>query len=358
MAATIHVLVVDDSPTARQMIVHILEAEPDLRVIGTAATGAEAVAFATQRKPDVITMDIHMPGVDGFEATRRIMESNPIPIVIISASYAVGDVDKAFRALEEGALAIFARPVGPADPRFEAQAREIRQSVRLMSEVKTVRRARRYAPAPATAPPAASPVSAGAGAPFDLVVLGASTGGPPVLQKILARLPADFTPTLLIVQHIAAGFIGGMVEWLNTTSRIPVHLARHGAQTLAGQAYVAPDDLHMGVDAARRIVLTRAPPEYGVRPSVAHLLRSAMESFGGRIIGVILTGMGKDGARELLDLRQRGGATIVQDRETCVVFGMPGEAVRLGAAMEILPPEQIPAALARLAGGGAGRSGA
>jgi two-component system chemotaxis response regulator CheB len=348
----IDVLIVDDSPVARQLIDHILVADPNLRVVGTAASGEEAVESVARLKPDVVTMDIHMPGMNGFDATRKIMESNPVPIVIISGSYEHGEVDKAFRAMDEGALAILGRPVGLADPRYAQQAREIRQSVRLMAEVGVVRRTCRVARA-ASIPCSDRLASERAVAVRELVAIGASTGGPPVIQTILAGLPKDFRVPLVIVQHMAAGFVKGMVDWLNATSGVPVHLARHGEEALPGHAYVAPDALQMGVDAARRIVMQDAPPEHGVRPSASYLFRSVADGFGSRAVGVLLTGMGKDGASELNSMRMRGAATIVQSRETCVVFGMPGEAVRLGAAMDELPPDEIPAALvARVRGGG------
>ena len=178
-----------------------------------------------------------------------------------------------------------------------------------------------------------------------MIGIGASTGGPPVLQTILAALPKDFPVPLLIVQHIAPGFVAGLVEWLNQTTGLKVHVAAYGVQPLPGHVYLAPDDFHMGIRAGGEIALSREQPENGLRPAVAHLFRSLADVCGPRAVGVLLTGMGKDGALELKKLKDCGAFTIAQDRETSVVHGMPGEAISLGAAVRVLPADKIAAAL-------------
>jgi two-component system, chemotaxis family, protein-glutamate methylesterase/glutaminase len=338
----IDVLIVDDSPVARQFLQHVMGSDPELRVVGAVASGREAMDFMARCKPDVVTMDIHMPGMDGFEATRRIMEDNPVPIVMISACYEPGEVDIAFRALQEGAVAIQARPVAIGHAQHRKQVEAVCRTVRLMAGVKVSRRL-----APRRSQPGRAAQVAGA---YEVVAVGASTGGPPVLQTILSQIPAGFPLPVVIVQHISAGFVRGMVEWLNGTSRIPVSVATDGEELLPGHAYVAPDANDITVDASRHVRLSADPPAAGgVQPSVARLFRSIAASFGNRSIGVLLTGMGKDGAEELNLMRTKGALTIVQCRESCVVFGMPGEAVRLGAAVHELSPEQIAGALAALA---------
>ena len=342
------VLIVDDSPSMRLLLSHILERDPRLRVIGTVNDGEEAVAVvggATPR-PDVVLMDIHMPRLDGFEATRRIMETNALPIVICTATADPQELQVAFRSMEAGAVACVEKPVGPGDPEFTARCENLCQTVFLMSEVKVVRRWAKPRLAGARTPTAPlAPAAAARASRMRIVGIGASTGGPPVLQTILSNLPRDFGAPILIVQHIARGFLPGMVEWLNQTTGQHVHIAAHGAVPAPGHVYIAPDDFHLGVSMGCRLLLAREPPENGLRPSVSWLFRSLAENIGANAVGVLLTGMGKDGALDLLSMRQRGATTIAQDRESSVVHGMPGEAIALGAATNILPADRIAGAL-------------
>lgn len=340
-AAKINVLVVDDSKVARQVLVHLLQSDPALHVSGAVADGESALTFVAHHKPDVVLMDIHMPGLDGFEATRLIMEKTPVPIVICSATSDPRAVATTFRLLEAGAVACVQKPVSSEHAAFQALADELLQTVKLMSEVKVVRRW------PKQRPPRAVTVSTIATG-RRLVGIGASTGGPPVLQTIMASLPKEFGAPVLIVQHIAPGFLAGLVEWLNQTTGWRVHIAAHGLVPLPGHAYLAPDDLHMGVAANGRIVLVHEPPENSLRPAVAYLFRSLAQWYGPAAIGVLLSGMGRDGAAELKLMRDAGAETIVQDRQTSVVHGMPGEAIRLGAAGRILPADKIADALCDL----------
>lgn len=347
----IKVLVVEDSLVVREFLVHILGSDPGIRVVGTASDGEEAIEAVRRLQPDVITMDIHMPKMDGLEATRRIMEIHPTPIVIVSGSSDPDDVAMTFRATEAGALAALRRPAGIGHPDFEATARDLVQMVKLMSEVKVVRRwpqARRDATMPR--PPASSAEVRHVHAPAKVrvVALGASTGGPPVLQTILAGLPKDFPAPVLIVQHMAAGFVQGFVEWLSQSSVLPVQIAVHGEIILPAHVYVAPDEFQMKVERGGRIILSKDAPESGLRPSVSYLFRSLADTYGGDAVAALLTGMGRDGAEELKLLRDKGAVTIAQDKDSSVVHGMPGEAIRLDAAQLILPPEKIAPLLASL----------
>lgn len=334
----INVLVVEDSPVVRQLLVHILNQEPGLHVCGTAEDGEEALAFLTRQLPDVILTDIHMPKMDGFQTTRRIMETQPVPIVICSASTDTREVARTFQALDAGALALLEKPLGLGDSRFEEVARNLVETVKLMSEVKVVKRRPR-----AAAPQQAAPKPTQPG--IKVVAIGASTGGPQVLETILAKLPNDFPVPILIVQHIAAGFLSGLAEWLTRTTQLPVHIASHGEPMRPANVYLAPDGTHMGMDANHRIVLNDGDPEGGLRPSVAYLFRSVAAACGSSAAAVLLTGMGRDGAEELKRLKDRGALTIAQDSESSVVYGMPAEAVRLGAAKHVLPPQAIAALL-------------
>ncbi len=344
----IKVLVAEDSSVVREFLVYLLGSDPDIRVVGTASDGEQAIAAVKHYRPDVITMDIHMPKMDGLEATRRIMETDPTPIVIVSGSTDPHETATIFRALEAGALAVLGRPAGIGHPDHEATARELVQTVKLMSEVKVVRRwpqARREPLLPLAAKALLEKIPA----KVKVIAMGASTGGPPVLQTILAMLPKDFPVPLLIVQHMATGFIMAFVEWLAQSSSLPVHVAMHGELMLPGHVYVAPDEFQMKVGHGNKIVLTRDDPENGLRPSVSCLFRSLAEVYGGDVVAGLLTGMGRDGAEELRLLKEKGAVTFAQDKDSSVVHGMPGEAIKLDAATFILAPDKIAAVLTDLA---------
>ena len=343
----IRVLVVEDSPVMRELLVHLLRADPEIEVTGFANDGEEALEAVKEKKPDVVTMDFHMPKVNGLDATRRIMETHPTPIVIVSGSSAREEVTSAFRLLEAGALEVVEKPRGPGHPDHEAAARELVQTVKTMAEVKVVRRWAKREAAPAAAAPRSVRIEAAA-PKASLVAIGASTGGPIVLKTILAGLPRNFAVPVLIVQHIASGFTTGFVEWLGSASGFAVHVATDGEHPLPGHAYVAPDGCHMTLRHDGAIALNRDAPENGHRPSVSRLFRSVAAVLGRNAIGVLLTGMGKDGAEELKLLRDKGAVTIAQDRDTSVVHGMPGEAIHLEAASYVLSPDEIAAALAGL----------
>lgn len=343
-AAPIRVLVVEDSPVASLLLTYLVGSDPQLALAGVAADGEEGVAAAARLRPDVIVMDIHMPKLDGFAAARQIMETCPTRIVMVTASTSAKDVAATFHALEAGALAVLAKPVGPGDPAFETIAAELLQTVKLMAEVPVVRRWPRRGGTPAAAAPA--PVVAAAD--ISVVALGASTGGPIALQEILSRLPRDFPVPLLIVQHISTGFAEGFADWLGKSTGYAVRVAVQGEPALAGNAYVAPSGVQMRLLANGCIDLVDAPPEHGLKPSVSFLFRALAATFGPASIGVLLTGMGRDGAQELKALREAGAVTIAQDSETSIVFGMPGEAVKLGAAAYVLAPDAIAATLERV----------
>ncbi|MCL6635296.1 MAG: chemotaxis-specific protein-glutamate methyltransferase CheB [Peptococcaceae bacterium] len=347
----IRVLIVEDSPVTRALLEQVLNSDPGLCVVGTAGNGAEALELIRTRRPDIVTMDIQMPVMDGCEATRRIMERHPLPVVIVSASGSAGEVDKTFRALEAGAVAVVEKPAGPGHPDHAGAARKLVQTIKLMAEVKVVRRWTRHRQGEVRP----GRVIKETETVIRCVAVGASTGGPQTLKTILSALPADFAAPLLIVQHIAAGFLPGLVEWLRQSSSLPLHIASHGAHLLDGHVFFAPDGYFLVVTGGGRIDLRRGQPEDGLCPSVAHLFRSVAEVFGPRAAAVLLTGMGSDGARELKLLREKGAVTIAQDKDSSVVYGMPGEAVKLGAAAYVLPPGRIAGTLAKLVCKGEGQ---
>jgi two-component system chemotaxis response regulator CheB len=342
----IKVLIVDDSKVIQEFLAHLLSSDPDIQVVGFANSGYEAIELVKIKKPDVITMDIHMPGMDGYEATRKIMETYPTPIVIVSGSSNKKEVTNTFRLLEVGALAVVIRPPGFEHPHFATSRKELIQTVKLMSEVKVVRLF------PRSRKEQIKPLRSVQTFENDLkriqvIAIGASTGGPMALQLILSRLPADLPVPVLIVQHIAAGFVKGFLEWLSATSGIKLKIAEDREPISAGTGYIAPDNFHMGISRGSKIDLSNQPPENGLKPSASYLFRSVAQYFGPNALGVLLTGMGKDGAYELKAMKDKGALTLVQNEESSVVFGMPGEALRIGAADQALSPEKIAEILAK-----------
>lgn len=353
----IKVLITEDSPVIRGYLKHILSADPDIEVVGTAQDGEEAVKMVQVHQPDVVTMDIHMPKMDGFEATRQIMETHPVPIVIVSASWNPEEVDKTFRTMEAGAVAALEKPRGMGHPNANSSVKELLQTVKLMSQVKVVRRwaKHRHAslkPVPAAPADGLTPLEskpAHLSADVSIIAIGASTGGPLVLQHILSGLPKDFPVPVVIVQHIATGFLSGLREWLSRNSLIPVHVAENKEMIQPGHAYLAPDGFQLGIDKYCRVVLNKDVPQYTLCPSVSYLFKSVIESYGTKAVCVLCTGMGRDGADEMTHMRNKGGITIAQDKETSIVHGMPGEAIKMGGATFVLPSNRIAEKLVHLA---------
>ena len=342
------VLIVDDSRSVRDYLEHLIGSDPELQIIGKVDNGRQALEFLARQRPDVITMDIQMPEMDGFETTRRIMETNPTPIVIISSLWSPGEVARTFQAMEAGAVSILQKPVGIAQPGHADSREELLASIRQAAAAK-VRRLRslfRDAPQPASRAPA----SDGTTQSIQVVAVGASTGGPPAIQQLLATLPPTFPAPILIVQHIASGFTSGFVDWLGGTTRLPVRLAEDGQPLLPGQVYVAPEGTHLLFGPRGTAQLSNAPPEHAMRPAVSPLFRSVAQTRGRNGVGILLTGMGRDGAAELKLIRDAGGVTFAQDQATSVIHGMPGEAIKLDACTHILPPQEIAAMLINLAG--------
>lgn len=346
----IKVLVVEDSPTQRELLVHILNSDPDIEVIGTAFDGERAIEFVSSTKPDVITMDINLPKLDGLTTTRVIMETNPMPIIIVSEIWNPSNVEQTFNAMKAGAVTCLEKPAGIAHPDFAKLSEDLVNTIKTMHQVKVVRRwsESRYKnkPVPAAEKPPAvktqpKPKYKIEPKNIELVVIGASTGGPPVLQTILSDIPKDIPVPILIVQHIAAGFLEGFREWLSNTTGFPVLIAEDNEQYLPGHIYLAPEEIHMGVGRKGMIRLSEPKTKSRLCPSIAHLFSTVADVCADKTIGIILSGMGKDGAEELKIMRDKGAITIAQDQNSSLVHSMPGKAIELGAAFYVLAPDMI-----------------
>ncbi len=341
----IRVLVVDDSLTARKHLCAVLAAAPGIEVVAEAGDGKQAIELCQAFRPDVVTLDMMMPVMSGLAATEYIMAYCPTPILVVSASVNRGELFKTYEALTAGAVEVMDKPAACADDAsWEARLIDM---VRLVARVKVITHLRgRSAAIRAAAPPAN-------GTPPQLVALGASTGGPRAIVEILRALPPGFHLPMLLVVHIGEPFGGAFADWLDGQSAHRVRIARDG-ETLEGPGvWLAAPGKHLLLQ-GRVLRLEHGPERFSCRPSVDVLFESVAASCGAAAAGVLLTGMGQDGARGLHAMRSAGAATIAQDEESSVVYGMPREAALLGAAQRILPLSQIGAALAGLAGAPAG----
>lgn len=349
-ADRIRVVVTEDSAVTRALLTAILEEAPGFELVAAVPDGAAAVDAVVRLRPSVVTMDLHMPRLDGVEATRRIMREAPTPIVIVTASSEV-DGRMTYDALAAGALSVVARPVGPSNVRFAARRDALLAELRLMTGVRVVRRIERAAPRAPTPPLAPRRLVR----PIRVVAIAASTGGPAVLHRLLHDLPRDFALPILIVQHMSEGFIGGLARWLSDAAPGPVQIARDGDVLVPGVILLAPDGSHLRATADGTVRLDAGPPIGGHRPAATALFDSVAEAYGDRALGVVLTGMGRDGVDGLARLRATGAVTLAQDAASSAVFGMPGAAVEAGAVERVLALDDLGRTIAALTAAGPDR---
>ncbi len=345
MKDPIRVLVVDDSAVVRKILVSMLETVPGFSVVGQARDGEEAVRLTARLRPDVVTMDIRMPVLDGLGAIRQIMSTTPTPIVVVAASVYEPDLNIAFTAIEAGALTVVEKPRGITPEAYESARDQLVTTIRLMSDVQVVTlRPDRWRPVSTDRP---VDVQSTMRAPLEteLIAVAASTGGPGVLREIFSALPGDLSIPVVAVQHITPGFAHGFAQWLDGETSLHVALAQDGERLEAGRVLIAPDDTHLTVAPGGVARLDRSDPVKGQRPSATRLFESVARTFGSAAVGVVLTGMGEDGADGLEDLQRAGGHVIAQDEESCVVFGMPKAAIERGVVDRVMSPDKIASVL-------------
>ncbi|WP_050783400.1 chemotaxis-specific protein-glutamate methyltransferase CheB [Methylobacterium nodulans] len=340
-------MLVEDSLVVRQLLAHIVSRDPRLALVAAVTSGEEALREIHRVQPDVISMDIRLPGIDGLETTRRIMAERPTPIVVIADAVEDSSLKISMNALRAGALSVVEKPVGTGHRAYAAVADEICTQLRIMSEVPVIRRRAIGAERERPAPPDLPVRPEGLGALPSLVAIAASTGGPPAFARLLGALPADFPAPILLVQHMGAAFMDGFAAWLNGVVPPTVAIAEDGARPLPGHVYVAPGDRHLELGPGGLIALSDGAPVGSQRPSATTLFRSVARHVGPRALGILLTGMGEDGAAGLLDMRLSGALTIAEHESSAVVYGMPAAAVRLKAAGSVLPLDMIAPRLLR-----------
>lgn len=353
----IRILIADDSATSRALLVGLFSEEADLRVVGEANDGREAVEMAERLAPDIITMDVQMPVMDGLEATKQIMVRSPRPIIIVSHTARDDEVELSLEATRAGALMVLPKPDGPGSPRFASDRRQLVSMVRAMAGVKVVRRhgATASMNTPVARPASTLPTglrAAPSRGTIRLVAIAASTGGPAAIRTILCELPRSFPVPILYVQHIARGFTSGLAHWLDGDTPLSVKLGELGEPARPGVVYIAPDDRHIGCrldgEGAIRVLLDNAPPVGAFRPSASYLFNSVAHALGPDALSVILTGMGDDGIAGLRVVDTLGGYVMAQDEASSIIYGMPREAVRAGVVDAVVPLNSIARRLVEL----------
>lgn len=348
MTKKIRVLIVEDSLVVRELLKHIIGLDARFEIVAAVESAEEALAQLDVVQPDVISLDIRLPGMNGLDATLQIMAKRPTPIVVVAANVDDDELNIAMNALRAGALAVVEKPVGVTNVAFESMALHLCTQLAIMSQVKVVRQGIDRGLSFGTAAP---PVAARRPAKgFSVVGIVSSTGGPQALVQLLSSLGADFPLPVLLVQHITASFLEGFVSWLAGVTPFKVRIAHDGDVPEAGTVYVPPADRHLALRGGK-LELADSPPLHSQKPSGSVLLSSIAKDLGRRAIGVVLTGMGNDGADGMAELHKAGGHTIAEDESTCVVFGMPAAAAKLGAVTDMLPLPRIATRLVQLAGG-------
>lgn len=325
------VLVIDDSSVVRQLLRTILESEG--YDVVEAGDGLRALELVTQVQPDMVTIDVHMPGIDGFETTQRLLQAYSVPVVIVTASANTKEAETAIRALAAGALAVVEKPRGPLHPQFYEHTEQLIQTLQRVQMLKV------QPPPPRPCQMSADPQRWDK--PIRLVAIGASAGGPAALKLLLSGLDPACPWPILIVQHISAGFLDSFRDWLGLQSPLPVHITQADEVLQPSHLYLSPEAHHLAVSRDLRVVLTRCEPRETVCPSISQLFDCLAGELQGEVLAILLSGMGRDGAAALARLKAQGALTLVQQPDSAVVSGMPAAAIELSAACRVQSPETM-----------------
>lgn len=355
----IRVLVVDDSALMRRVICNLLEEDPDLRVVGTAVDGMEAIERVQELKPDVVTLDLEMPRLDGLQTLGYLMSEHPTPCVMLSA-FTPSGAEATLKALEYGAADFIQKPSGAISLNLERVKEELIAKIKVAKGIDLKRLNFRDGEArpkaqdlPKGVIEADAPAPAAPSRVDRLILIGCSTGGPRALGELIPALPKGLRAPVLVVQHMSAGFTKSLAARLDRDSVVSVKEAEEGEALRNGCVYLAPGDWHMEVEKKgleAKVRLHQKPPQLGVRPSVDVLFASAAAAYGDKVLALVLTGMGRDGTRGLKVLKEKGAKSMVQDESSCVVFGMPRSAIQAGLADQVLPLSGLAGAVAEAMG--------
>lgn len=337
----IRVLLTDDDPIARDCLAQMIGNSPDMQIVGLASNGLQAVHMAMGIHPDVVVLDAHIVHMNVIETIREIMDANPVPIVVVCSTTCHNEADLALDAIKAGAVAVLQKPDVNNKTECKAVIKELMNSIRAMSGVRVIR----HPKAGHTHTRDISKLLATAGSDSntkpEIISIVASTGGPQALSEIIKHLPITFNLPIVIVQHITADFVPPLVNWLSTISHLPVQIACSGQCPEAGNIYFAPAKKHLRLGSTHHFELSDTPMNVPHIPSGDVFLESVAQHYASRAVGIILTGMGNDGARGLRAMYNAGAITVAQNAESCVVFGMPHEAITLGAVRQTLNPTEI-----------------
>ncbi|RMD68108.1 chemotaxis-specific protein-glutamate methyltransferase CheB [Cyanobacterium sp. Dongsha4] len=357
----IKVLLVEDSPVAVTILKRIIDSADDLSLVGTARTGVDALELIPKVKPDIICTDLMMPKMNGLELTQKVMETTPKPILVISACVQDEDKNNVFELLNAGAVDVFPKPKGGTLEDYESIRDKLISKIRILAGVKVFTKRSNnnarsslrltdpnFKPINLNPSPHQNETNATSPRTIQAVAIAASTGGPQAFQQVLMGIPGNFPVPIFCVQHISSGFLQGFLDWLQNYSQLKIVIAKTGERPQVGNIYFPPDRLHLKIDKQGRFYCGDDIPVDSHCPSATVLFQTIADYYKSSAIGVLMTGMGRDGARGLFDLKQRGAYTIAQDEATSVVFGMPQEAIKMGGAKTILPVTEITPRLLKL----------